>query len=109
MKHRVLLRSAVLGSLGCLAAAAQGAGDPELGREKAAACMGCHGVPSYRNAYPTYHVPRLGGQHAEYIVAALKEYQQGRRRHPTMQAQAHSLSEQDMQDIAAFFSAYGRN
>lgn len=80
------------------------AGDPVAGQKKAFTCMGCHGVPSYNNAYPTYHVPKLGGQHADYIVSALQAYKDGQRNHKTMTAQAASLSEQDMQDIAAFFS-----
>lgn len=84
------------------------AGDPSAGAEKAFTCMGCHGVPSYNNVYPTYHVPKLGGQHAEYIVAALKAYKQGQRPHPTMHAQASSLSEEDMQDIAAYFAQLGK-
>jgi cytochrome c553 len=99
----------VLGALGvCLAfvSGAQAAGDPEAGRFKAATCMGCHGVPSYSNAYPTYHVPKLGGQHPEYIVAALEAYKAGDRDHDTMHAQAASLSEQDMQDIAAYLATY---
>jgi cytochrome c553 len=84
------------------------AGDPAAGRIKADTCLGCHGVATYQNVYPTYHVPKLSGQHAEYIVAALKAYQAGQRQHPTMQAQAATLSDQDMQDIAAFWLASGK-
>jgi cytochrome c553 len=69
--------------------------------------MGCHGVPSYNNVYPTYKVPKLGGQHAQYLVAALEAYKNGQRSHQTMQAQAKTLSEQDIQDIAAFFAQSG--
>jgi cytochrome c553 len=83
---------------------AQAAGDPVAGKEKAQTCMGCHGIPGYRNAAPEYHVPKLGGQHAEYIIAALKAYKAGQRNHPTMRAQASTLSDQDMADIAAYFS-----
>ncbi len=83
------------------------AGDPAAGQNKAFTCMGCHAVPSYTNAYPTYHVPKLGGQQADYIVAALQAYKNGQRNHQTMSAQASSLSEQDMQDIAAYFSQLG--
>lgn len=79
-------------------------GDPEAGAAKAVTCLGCHGVEGYRNAYPSYHVPKLGGQHAVYLVAALKAYKNGQREHATMQAQASQLSEQDMQDLAAFFA-----
>ena len=87
------------------ALAAGDAGDAEAGRRKAVACMGCHAIPNYNNVYPTYRVPRVGGQHAQYIVAALEAYKSGERDHATMRAQAASLSEQDMADIAAFFAA----
>lgn len=79
-------------------------GDPEAGAVKAVTCLGCHGVEGYRNAYPSYHVPKLGGQHAAYLVSALQAYKDGLRDHKTMQAQASQLSEQDMQDIAAYFA-----
>jgi cytochrome c553 len=79
-------------------------GDPEAGRVKAVTCMGCHGIETYSNAYPTYRVPKLGGQHAEYIVAALNAYKSEARQHPTMHSQAAALSDQDIQDIAAFLS-----
>ena len=82
---------------------AHAAGDPQAGHMKAQTCLGCHGIPSYSNAYPTYHVPKLAGQHAEYIVAALTAYAAGQRNHETMLANASTLSEQDMADIAAFF------
>jgi cytochrome c553 len=84
------------------------AGDPVAGKTKAFTCMGCHGIPGYNNVYPTYHVPKLGGQHAEYIVAALQEYKKGQRSHKTMHAQAATLSDQDMQDIAAYFEQFGK-
>lgn len=67
-------------------------------------CLGCHGVPSYTNVYPSYHVPRLAGQHAEYLASALRAYKNNERSHPTMRAQANGMSEQDILDIAAFFS-----
>ncbi len=86
------------------AGTALGAGDPQAGRDKAVTCVGCHGVPGYRNSYPSFRVPKLGGQHADYLVSALKAYRDGERGHQTMQAQARQLSEQDMQDIAAYFA-----
>lgn len=97
----------------CIAAAlfsqaAVAAGDPEQGKIKALPCMGCHGVPGYFSVYPSYRVPRLGGQHAPYIVAALKAYKSGQRDHKTMMAQAIDLSDRDMEDIAAYFSAISK-
>ena len=83
-------------------------GNVELGRSKAYTCLGCHGVEGYRNAYPSFRVPRLGGQHSEYLVSALKAYANGDRQHATMQALAETLTEQDMLDIAAYFEAVGR-
>jgi cytochrome c553 len=92
----------VLTLAGCvLFSSVQAAGNAENGKLKFATCVGCHGIPGYNNVYPTYHVPRLGGQHAEYLVIALKAYQAGDRKHPTMHANAQ-LSEQDMADIAAY-------
>ena len=81
---------------------AQAAGDPENGRKLAYTCHGCHGIENYKNAYPNYSVPRLGGQHAAYIVAALGEYEARARWHPTMQGMATTLTAQDKADIAAF-------
>jgi cytochrome c553 len=80
-------------------------GDAEAGKIKAYTCTGCHGIPNYRNAYPNYRVPRLGGQHYDYLMVALKAYQAGERKHPTMRAQAESMSEQDMADIATYLSS----
>jgi cytochrome c553 len=80
------------------------AGDAARGRILSYTCLGCHGIEDYRNAYPDYNVPRLAGQHADYIVAALKAYKDGERSHATMQVQAATLSDQDMADIAAYFS-----
>lgn len=78
-------------------------GDPERGKEIAYTCTGCHGIPFYKNVYPTYTVPKLGGQNYQYIVDSLKAYRSGERQHPTMQAQANTLTDQDMADIAAWF------
>ena len=58
-----------------------------------------------RNVYPTYHVPKLGGQNYEYLVIALKAYRAGERDHKTMDLQAESLSDQDIEDIAAYFAS----
>src|SRR3546814_10093204 len=79
-------------------------GSAERGKQLTFTCQGCHGVVGYKNAYPNYHVPLIGGQSATYLVNALNEYQKGTRKHPTMQAQAMSFSEQDIADIAAYLS-----
>ncbi len=77
----------------------------ERGRVQAATCLGCHGVPSYTNVYPTYHVPKLGGQHKEYVVLALKAYRSGERQHPTMRAHAVRMSDQQIEDIASYLAS----
>ncbi|HYP66725.1 MAG TPA: cytochrome c [Thiobacillaceae bacterium] len=100
----IIVCAAVVGAL--FASSAFSAGDPVAGREKNAMCEGCHGIPGWRTAYPTpYSVPKLGGQHADYIVAALKEYKSGDRSFPTMRAIAASLSDQDMEDLAAYYAS----
>jgi len=106
--NRTAMTLMATGLYAALSASALAAGDAAAGKQKAFTCMGCHGVPSYTNAYPTYHVPKLGGQHAQYLVSALQAYKSGARSHATMRAQAASLSEQDMADIAAFFAGYGQ-
>ena len=78
------------------------AGDPVIGAKKFYTCVGCHGIDDYKNAYPDYSVPRLRHQNSAYIVAALQEYKSGERPHPTMHAQAASLSLEDMRDIATY-------
>ncbi len=92
-------------ALALTTAAAFAEGDAVAGKVKSQTCMGCHGIPNYTNVYPTYHVPRLGGQHAAYIVAALQAYKAGQRDHETMRANAVGLSDQDMADIAAYFES----
>ena len=83
----------------------QAAGDAVAAKEKLSMCEGCHGIPNYKTAFPTaYHVPKLGGQHAEYIVKALEGYKNGTRSHPTMTGLAKTLSQQDMEDFAAYYS-----
>ena len=102
-----MIRSLLFASCLLLAAPsalAQTQGDAQHGRQLVYTCQGCHGVTGYKNAYPNYHVPKIGGQSAAYLTNALTEYQQGNRKHPTMQAQAQSFSAQDIADIAAFLS-----
>ncbi len=79
-------------------------GNAESGRQKAETCLGCHASPNIENVYPMYRVPKVAGQHAEYLAAALKAYRDGQRPHKTMQANAAGLSDQDIEDIAAYFS-----
>ncbi len=84
------------------------AGDAAAGRVAAETCLGCHGVDGYFNAYPNYHVPRIGGQQAGYVTAALKAYRDGGRKHDTMHANASNLTDDAIADIAAFFASQGK-
>jgi len=71
-----------------------------------AQCIGCHGIPGYKTAYPlVYHVPMIAGQQPGYIVAALKAYKSGERSHPSMRGIAASLSEEQMQKLAEYYGA----
>lgn len=89
----------------CVASGIAAEGDAERGRILADTCKGCHAVDTYTNVYPTYHVPRIGGQSQEYLVSSLKLYRSGDRKHSTMTAQAASYSDEEIQDIAAWLTS----
>ena len=97
----------ILAGFAFLAAALPAAADnttPTL-QNKIAQCQGCHGIPDWKTAFPeVYHVPKLGGQKAAYIVDALKEYKSGARDFATMHAMAADLTDKDMQDLANHFA-----
>lgn len=84
--------------------------DKGQGMENAhAMCIGCHGIPGYKTAYPNvYHVPMIAGQQPAYIVNALKAYKSGERSHPSMRGIAASLSEETMQELAKFYGDNGK-
>jgi cytochrome c553 len=75
------------------------------GRENALAhCIGCHGIPGYKTAFPVvYHVPKIAGQQPTYIINALRAYKSGERSHPSMRGIAASLSEEDMKELAEYY------
>ena len=105
---KALLRAAlVLGAQAVLAQQPPPAGDAELAhRHKTAMCIGCHGIPGYKTAFPeVYHVPKIAGQQPGYIVAALKAYKSGDRSHPSMRGIAASLTEEQMQKLADYYGA----
>jgi cytochrome c553 len=82
--------------------------DPAKGEQKAAMCIGCHGIVGYQASFPEiYKVPMISGQNAKYIVAALNAYKKGERKHPTMRAIATSLTDADMADLAAHYEKHG--
>jgi len=81
---------------------------PVLAQQKVepnvAMCIGCHGIPGYKTAFPSvYHVPKIAGQQPAYIVAALKAYKSGERSHPSMRGIAASLTEEDMKKYADYY------
>ena len=103
------MRSArILAALALAAAAfpAFAAGDAAAGKNKVYQCQGCHGIADWKTAFPeVYRVPKLGGQKAEYLVAAMKAYKKGERDFATMRAMVADLSDKDMADIAAYYAA----
>jgi cytochrome c553 len=105
-KHVVIAALSVLAGYAASAQAADVVGNAKAGQGKVSMCIGCHGIPDYRTAYPeVYRVPILGGQNRQYIENALREYQKGDRHFSTMHAIASTLSDQDIADIAAYYSA----
>lgn len=92
----------------CAAFATHAEGNKAKGRELVYTCHGCHGIPGYDNAYPSYKVPHIAGQNEQYLVNALKAYKSGERTHPTMGAQAQSMSDQEIADIAAYLSSLAK-
>jgi cytochrome c553 len=102
---RTLVAAATLFGAAASAQAQGVTGDVGAGQKKAEMCIGCHGIKGYQNSFPEIHkVPMISGQSGPFIVSALKAYQKGDRKHPTMRGIAASLSEQDMADLAAFYA-----
>ncbi len=105
MKQAIPLMLALAGALSTAPALA---GDVEKGRQKAAMCIGCHGIPGYQASFPEIHkVPKISGQNAKFIIASLTAYKRGDRKHPTMRGLAASLSDDDMADLGAFYEQDG--
>jgi cytochrome c553 len=83
-------------------------GDAVAGEKKNAMCIGCHGIVGYQASFPEiYRVPKISGQSEKYILNALKAYRSGERKHPSMRALSASLSDQDMADLAAYYTQHG--
>ena len=102
------LRYLVALALAAAGASAHAAGDAAAGKNKVYQCQGCHGIEGWKTAFPeVYHVPKLGGQKPEYIVAALQAYKKGDRDFATMRAVTADLTDKDMADIAAYYATHG--
>jgi cytochrome c553 len=78
------------------------AGDAALGKAKSIVCSACHG-PTGVSANPQW--PKLAGQHASYLAKALKDFRRGVRKDPTMSAMAKPLSDQDIENLAAYYAS----
>ena len=90
------------------AEAQQVTGKAQDGAKKVAMCVGCHGIIGYQASFPEIHkVPMIAGQSASYITSALNAYKAGDRKHPTMRAIADTLKDQDIADVAAYYSQLG--
>ncbi len=84
-------------------------GDAKAGGKKIAMCIGCHGIQGYQASFPEiYKVPKISGQSEKYIISALNAYKAGERKHPTMVGIATSMTDQDMADVAAYYSVHGK-
>ena len=104
---RISLALPLLAFLAALPAHAQG--NAEAAKAKNSMCIGCHGIPMYKTAFPeVYSVPMIAGQAPDYIVKALQAYRAGDRSHPSMQGVAKSLSDKDMADLAAYYGGPGK-
>ena len=102
------MRRLILGVLAAVAVAATAhAQDKKTGQRfdnALALCIGCHGIPGYKTAFPdVYHVPKIAGQQPGYIVNALKAYKSGERSHPSMRGIAATLTEEDMKKLADYY------
>ena len=98
------MKNMMLGTaLLAVAGSAVAGGDAAAGQQKAQVCAACHGSTGL-STYATAQAPIIGGQYADYIVRALKDYKSGKRDNPVMKGLVASLTEQDMEDLAAYFA-----
>jgi cytochrome c553 len=99
-----VLTAVTLPVFGCQGVLAQPTEAGQRMENAHAMCIGCHGIPGYKTAFPNvYHVPKIAGQQPGYIVNALKAYKSGERSHPSMRGIAASLSEEDMKQLADYY------
>ncbi len=96
-----ITRFLALASALVIASTVQAVGDPAAGKAKSAVCAGCHGADG-NSTNPEW--PKLAGQHQSYTAKQLKDYKSGKRQNPTMLGMVAGLSDQDMEDLAAYFA-----
>ena len=83
--------------------AAMAKGDAAAGKTKSATCAGCHGADG--NSVAGAGFPILAGQYPDYLVQALKDYKSGQRKNPIMSGFAAGLTDDDINDLSAYFSS----
>ena len=106
MPARLPLLALALLAVSAVQGTAQAVGDPEAGVAKALMCTGCHaGTGTRMNKPLIFRIPKIAGQHNEYLVSALKDYKSGTRQNASMKAIAAALSDQDIEDLAAYFAS----
>lgn len=81
---------------------AHAGGNPAAGQQKSQSCAACHGP---KGNSPNTQYPRLAGQHESYLYHTLKTYKSGERQNAIMNGMAANLSDQDMQDLAAWYAS----
>ena len=96
-----LLKALIFGPL-LMTAAVTHAGDPKVGQQRANSCVMCHGAQGLSN---NPGAPHLAGQPMIYIAEQLRHYREGSRKNPVMNVIAKPLSDQDIQDLAAWYSS----
>jgi len=100
-----ILALLALASIANFASAADVVGNAKAAENKVAMCIGCHGIDGYKAVYPeVFLVPKIGGQSVKFIESALQAYKKGERKNPSMRGIAGSLSDQDIADLAAYYS-----
>ena len=94
---------ALMAALALCAAANATAADIAAGKAKATEiCAACHGADGNSTSAD---FPKLGGQHADFLAKALRDYKSGQRKNPIMAGFAQALSKQDIENLAAYYAS----
>ena len=101
MKQSVTRLALAMFVLAMIPGALMAAGSPDSGQEKAKVCEACHGLDG-KSVEPAY--PNLAGQHESYLIKALSDYRAGKRSDAIMGSFAANLTNQDIEDLAAWYS-----
>lgn len=100
-KIQLILAGSALGVALGLSLPVHASGNYEAGKAKSTTCAGCHGADGVSTVSS---FPKLAGQNRDYLYEALKDYKAGKRKNPIMAGMVGSLSDEDMQDLAMYFS-----